>query len=44
MKIKDQAKDKIEQFLNMLFIQMNLQIAQIQLDNEKKFRDELIIK
>jgi len=29
MKTKDQAKDKIEQFLNMLFIQMNLQIAQV---------------
>ncbi len=28
----------------MLFIQMNLWIAQIWLDNEKKFRDKLIIK
>jgi len=24
MKMKDQAKDEIEQFLNMLFTQMNL--------------------
>jgi len=44
MKTKGQTKDKIEQFLNMLFTQMDLQIAQVQLDNEKKFRDKLIIK
>jgi len=42
--MKDQAKDKIEQFLNILFIQMNLWIAWIWLDNEKKFEDKLIIK
>jgi len=42
--MKDQAKDKIEWFLNMLFIQMNLWIVWVQLDNEKKFKNELIIK
>jgi len=44
MKTKGQTKDKIEQFLNMLFTQMNLWIIWIQLDNEKKFEDKLIIK
>ncbi len=44
MKTKGQAKDKIEWFLNMLFIQINLQIAWVQLDNEKKFESKLIIK
>jgi len=44
MKMKGQAKDKIEWFLNMLFTQMNLWIAWVQLDNEKKFEDKLIIK
>ena len=42
--MKDQAKDEIEWFLNMLFIQMNLWIVWVQLDNEKKFKNKLIIK
>ncbi len=44
MKMKGQTKDKIEWFLNMLFTQMNLWIAWVQLDNEKKFEDKLIIE
>jgi len=42
--MKDQIKDKIEQFLNILFTQMNLWIVWVQLDNEKKFKNELIIE
>ncbi len=44
IKMKDQIKDKIKWFLNILFTQMNLQIIWVQLDNEKKFKNKLIIK
>jgi len=44
MKTKGQAKDKIGQFLNMLFIQMDLRIAWVQLDNEKEFGGGPIIE